>query len=117
MEELQSVARRNKSALRADPDRQAELFRLAAGGAILLKDPGPVAHHPVACACRISGIAQRQSLRFQAAPRGLDEKAGNGEKAAGVVRAEVTPIMALNRASGCRIKTPRALIIVIMGQI
>src|ERR1700730_16363130 len=90
---------------------------LPRSGASLLKDPSPITHHPIAASCRIPRVAQRQSLRPQVAPCGLHEKTGDGEKAAGIVRAEMTPVMALDGVSGCCIETPCGVAVVIVGQI
>jgi len=92
-------------------------MRSTRSGAFLLKDPSPIAHDPIVASSRIPRVAQRQSLPPQAAPRGLDEEAGNGEKAAGVVGAEMTPVTALDGVSGCSIETPCGVIIVIVGEI
>src|SRR5262245_12792508 len=76
--------------------------------------PGSISHDLDARACRVSGIAQRESPDLQATASRFQQQTSYSRASTGLMGAQTGPVAMLDGSSSYSIQTPRSFVVVIM---
>src|SRR5262245_39790920 len=87
---------------------------MGSAGCHLYEHPGSISHDPVARACRVSRVAQRESPDLQAPASRFQQQTSYSRTSTGLMGAQTGPVAMLDGSSSRGIQASRSFVVVVM---